>query len=100
MTPEAIAKEKAYRESQEGRSEHAMMMGEQRFQRIDCPILAIFASPHALLTPSRATPALLRKKGTWILSSLWRIGSEAFRMRKSYSCHMQLTRFTTQTVTM
>jgi pimeloyl-ACP methyl ester carboxylesterase len=48
MTPEAIAKEKAYRETQEGRSEHAMMMGEQRFQRIDCPILAIYASPHAL----------------------------------------------------
>jgi non-heme chloroperoxidase len=48
MTPESIAKEKAYRESQEGRSEHAMMMGEQRFQRIDCPILAIYASPHAL----------------------------------------------------
>jgi non-heme chloroperoxidase len=48
MTPEAIAKEKAYRETQEGRSEHAMMMGEQRFQRIDCPTLAIYASPHAL----------------------------------------------------
>jgi len=41
MTPEAIAKEQAYRESQEGRSEHAMMMGEQRFQHIDCLILAI-----------------------------------------------------------
>jgi pimeloyl-ACP methyl ester carboxylesterase len=48
MTPEAIAKEKAYRETQEGRSEHAMMMGEQRFEGIHCPILAIYASPHAL----------------------------------------------------
>jgi non-heme chloroperoxidase len=48
MTPEAIAKEKAYRESREGQSEHAMMMGEQRFQHIACPILVIYALPHAL----------------------------------------------------
>lgn len=48
MTPEAVAKVKAYRETQEGRSEGAMMMGEHRFESINCPILAIYASPHAL----------------------------------------------------
>jgi hypothetical protein len=99
MTPEAIAKEKAYRESQEGRSEHAMMMGGQRFQRIDCPILAIYASPHALSNTITGDARIAAEKGAWTLSSLWRSSSEPFRMRKSYSCHMRLTRFTIRTAT-
>jgi non-heme chloroperoxidase len=62
VTPEAIAKEKAYRESQEGRSEHAMMLGEQRFQHIECPILAIYASPHALSDDIRADARIAAEK--------------------------------------
>lgn len=48
MTPEAFAKAKAERETTEGLAEHAMMQGEQRFEHITCPILAIYPSPHAL----------------------------------------------------
>lgn len=48
MTPDALAKAEAERQTHEGRAERAILDGEERFSTLRCPVLAIFAYPHEL----------------------------------------------------
>ncbi len=48
VSADEIAKDRAERESPQGRAERAILDSEQRFASIRCPVLAIFAYPHQL----------------------------------------------------
>ena len=53
-TPEDLAKQQAERNTPEGQAERAILDSEQRFTLIRCPVLVLFAYPHAL--PPGLTP--------------------------------------------
>ncbi len=48
MSAEELAKGQAERNTPEGRAERAILDGEQRYNSLKCPVLAIFAYPHKL----------------------------------------------------
>jgi non-heme chloroperoxidase len=48
MSAEDVAKEEAERQTLEGRAETAILDEEQRYSLVRCPMLVIFAYPHAL----------------------------------------------------
>ncbi len=48
MSAEELAKGTAERNTPEGRAERAILDGEQRYNLLKCPVLAIFAYPHKL----------------------------------------------------
>ena len=47
-SPDALAKQQADRDTPEGRAERAILDSEQRYADIRCPVLVLFAYPHAL----------------------------------------------------
>lgn len=50
-SPQDLAKQQAERNTPDGRAERAILDGEQRYTDIRCPVLVLFAYPHALVAP-------------------------------------------------